>query len=90
MNIDEIAKEIVSSFSEEKYLEEKYTGWNRDTLIQKNLENKKQAIKKMLHQMDYDESMFSVVKRPYPVAKSLYFMLAEDSVSDEEKMWFIR
>ena len=27
MKIDEIAEEIVNSFSEEKRLEEKYTGW---------------------------------------------------------------
>ena len=45
MNIDEIAEEIVYSFSEEKYLDEKYTGSNRDTLLQKTRGYKKQAIK---------------------------------------------
>lgn len=90
MNIDEIAKEIVCSFSEEKNLDEKYTGSNRDTLLQETREYKKQAIKKMLHQMDYDESMFSVVKSPYTVAKSLYFMLTEDYLSDEDKMSAIK
>lgn len=90
MKIDEIAEEIVNSFSEEKRLEEKYTGWNRDTLIEGNREYKKKAIKKMLHQMDYDESMFSVVEQPYTVAKSLYIMLTEDSLSDEEKMSAIK
>ena len=46
MNIDEIAKEIVCSFLEEKNLDEKYTGSNRDTLLQETREYKKQAIKK--------------------------------------------
>lgn len=46
----------------------------------------RQETKKMLHQMDFDESMFSVVKRPYLVAKSLYFMLTQEYLSDEEKM----
>lgn len=85
MNIDEIAKEIVNQFSEEVYLNEKYTGWNRDTMLQKTREYKKQVIKKMLVQIDIDESMFCVVEHPYTVAKSLYFMLTEDFLSDEEK-----
>lgn len=46
----------------------------------------KQETKKMLHQMNYNENMFSVVKRPYTVAKSLYFMLTQEYLSDEEKM----
>ena len=90
MNIDEIAEEIVNQFSEEVYLEKKYTGWNRDTLLQNTREYKKKATKKMLQKMDYDESMFSVVEHPYMVAKSLYFMLTEDFLSDEEKMSAIK
>ena len=86
MNIDEIAEDVVNQFSEEVYLYEKYTGWNRDTLLQSTREDKRQAIKEMLHQMDYDEGMFSVVEHPYTVAKSLYLMLTEDSLSDEEKI----
>lgn len=89
MNIDEIAEDIVNEFSEERYLET-YTGWNRDSLLQSTLERKKQAIKKMLHQIDYDESRFSVVKNPYTVAKSLYFILTEDTLSDEEIMSTIK
>lgn len=50
----------------------------------------KQETKKMLHQMDYDESMFSVVKRPYLVAKSLYFMLTQEYLSDEQQMSTIK
>lgn len=50
----------------------------------------KQETKKMLHQMDFDESMFSVVKRPYMVAKSLYFMLTQEYLSDEEQMSTIK
>lgn len=50
----------------------------------------RQETKKMLHQMDFDESMFSVVKRPYLVAKSLYFMLTQEYLSDEEKMSTIK
>ena len=50
----------------------------------------KQETKKMLHQMDFDESMFSVVKYPYLVAKSLYFMLTQEYLSDEEKMSTIK
>ncbi|MBR5831707.1 MAG: hypothetical protein IKY79_03740 [Bacteroidales bacterium] len=84
MNIDEIAEEIVFSFWDEKHLEE-YSGSNRDSLLQRIQETKKQAIKNMLYQMHYEESMFSVVERPYIVAKSLYFMLTEESLSDEEK-----
>lgn len=80
MNIDKIAEEIVNQYLEEVYLDEKYTGKNRDAMLQSTREYKKQAIKKMLHQMDYDESMFSVVEHPYTVAKSLYFMLTEDSL----------
>ena len=40
----------------------------------------------MLHQIDYGRSMFTVVKRPYTVAKSLYFMLTQDYLSKEEQI----
>lgn len=83
MNIDEIAEEIVRLFGEEEYLK-KYAGSFRDLLLQRTQEAKKQSIKNMLYQMHYYESMFSVVKRPYIVAKSLYFMLTEESLSDAE------
>lgn len=46
----------------------------------------KEATKFMLHKMKHHEGMFSVVKRPYIVAKSLYFMLTEDYLSSEEQM----
>lgn len=55
-----------------------------------NNEMLKQETKKMLHQMDYDESMFSVVKRPYLVAKSLYFMLTQDYLTEDEQMSTIK
>lgn len=42
--------------------------------------------KDMLQEMKYYESMFSVVKRPCMVAKSLYFMLTEDYLSVDEQM----
>lgn len=46
----------------------------------------KETTKFMLHKMRHHESMFSVVNRPYIVAKSLYFMLTEDYLSTEEQM----
>ena len=46
----------------------------------------KETTKFMLHKMKYHEDMFSVVKRPYIVAKSLYFMLTEDDLSTENQM----
>lgn len=49
-------------------------------------EQLKEATKFMLHKMKHHEGMFSVVKRPYIVAKSLYFMLTEDYLSSEEQM----
>lgn len=42
--------------------------------------------KEMLHKMKHCESMFSVVKHPYLVAKSLYFMLTEDYLSVDDQM----
>ena len=42
--------------------------------------------KEMLHKMKHYESMFSVVKRPYLVAKSLYFILTEDYLSVDDQM----
>ena len=56
---------------------------NNDTLM-------KQETKKMLHQIEYDESMFSVVKKPFLVSKSLYFMLTQEYLSDEEQMSAIK
>lgn len=85
MDIDEIATEIVGLYWDEEELED-YTGSNRDSLLQSTQDEKKQAIEEMLHQMDINESMFSVVEHPYTVAKSLYFMLTEDYLSDEEKV----
>lgn len=45
-----------------------------------------ETTKFMLHKMKHHEGMFSVVKRPYIVGKSLYFMLTEDYLSTEEQM----
>lgn len=51
-----------------------------------NNEMLKVDTKQMLHKMKHYESMFSVVKRPYFVAKSLYFMMSEDYLSVDEQM----
>lgn len=40
----------------------------------------------MLNKIDRDENMFSIVKRPYIVAKSLYFMMTEDFLSEDEQI----
>ncbi len=50
-----------------------------DTMFKENTKN-------MLHQIRYYESMFSVVKFPYLVAKSLYYILTEDNLTVEEQM----
>lgn len=50
----------------------------------------KETGKLMLHKMKHHEGMFSVVKRPYIVAKSLYFMLTEDYLSTEEQMSVVK
>jgi len=50
----------------------------------------KEETKEMLRQINYYESLFSVVKRPYLVAKSLYFMLTEDYLSEENQMSVIK
>lgn len=50
----------------------------------------KETTKFMLNKMKHHEGMFSVVKRPYIVAKSLYFMLTEDYLSTEEQMSAIK
>ena len=50
----------------------------------------KEKTKEMLRQINYYESLFSVVKRPYLVAKSLYFMLTEDYLSEENQMSVIK
>ena len=67
MKIDDVAKEIVSSFN---------TG---DAVM---LERETQY---MLSLIKHEEDMFSVVKCPYLVAKSLYFMLTEDFLSVDEQ-----
>ena len=46
----------------------------------------KVGTKEMLHKMKHYESMFSVVKHPYLVAKSLYFILTEDYLSVDEQI----
>lgn len=51
-----------------------------------NNEMLKVDTKEMLHKMKHYESMFSVVKHPYLVAKSLYFMLTEDYLSVDDQM----
>ena len=44
----------------------------------------------MLHQIEYYESRFSVVKHPYLVAKSLYFMLTEDYLTEDNQVSCIK
>lgn len=51
-----------------------------------NDEKLKIDTKEMLFEMKHYESMFSVVKSPSIVAKSLYFMLTEDYLSIDEQM----
>lgn len=46
----------------------------------------KDETKNMLFQINNYESMFSIVKQPYLVAKSLYFMLTEDYLSKDNQM----
>ena len=46
----------------------------------------KDETKNMLFQINNYESMFSIVKQPYLVAKSLYFMLTEDYLSTDNQM----
>lgn len=46
----------------------------------------REETKKMLYIMNNEESMFSIVKQPYLVAKSLYFMLTEDFLSEDDQM----
>lgn len=46
----------------------------------------KQWTKLMLLKIRKEESMFSVVRNPYLVAKSLYFMLTEDCLSEDDQM----
>lgn len=55
-----------------------------------NYEMLKNDTKEMLHKMKFDESMFSVVKHPYLVAKSLYFMLTEDYLSVDDQMSVVK
>ena len=50
----------------------------------------KKGAKYMLYKINKEECMFSVVKRPYLVAKSLYFMLTEDYLSEDEQISCIK
>ena len=50
----------------------------------------KEETKEMLRQINYYESMFSIVKCPYLVAKSLYFMLTQDYLSEENQISIIK
>jgi hypothetical protein len=50
----------------------------------------KDEAKEMLRQINYYESMFSIVKHPFLVAKSLYFMLTEDYLSEDNQMSVIK
>lgn len=77
---------------------EKVTDTGIDKIAQKvvlafNTENAqmlKEETKEMLRQINYYESMFSIVKHPFLVAKSLYFMLTEDYLSEENQMSVIK
>jgi len=46
--------------------------------------------KKMLRIINSDEHSFAVVRQPYLVAKSLYFMLTEDFLNEEEQASVIK
>ena len=50
----------------------------------------KMKTKDMLRQINSNESMFSVVQHPYLVAKSLYFMLTEDYLTEDEQISVIK
>lgn len=50
----------------------------------------KNETKNMLFQIKNYESMFSVVRRPYLVAKSLYFMLTEDYLTEDNQISCIK
>lgn len=50
----------------------------------------KEETKEMLRQIKYYESLFSVVKHPYLVAKSLYFMLTEDYLTEDNQISVIK
>ena len=58
--------------------------------IAENAQMLRQETKKMLCQIDINEFMFSAVKRPYLVAKSLYFMLTEDCLTEDEQMSVVK
>ena len=55
-----------------------------------NAQMLKEETREMLRQINYYESMFSIVKHPFIVAKSLYFMLTEDYLSEENQMSVIK
>ena len=57
------------------------TSFNKDDAI-----SLKENTKNMLRQINNNESMFSIVKNPYTVAKSLFFMLTEDYLTQKEQM----
>lgn len=50
----------------------------------------KDATMNMLSEIKIDESMFSIVREPYLVAKSLYFMLTQDYLTIEEQTSVIK
>lgn len=51
-----------------------------------NSEMLKKETQNMVFQIKNYESMFSVVRKPYLVAKSLYFMLTEDYLSEDNQI----
>ena len=55
-----------------------------------NAQMLKEETKEMLRQINYYENIFSVVKHPYLVAKSLYFILTEGFLSEENQMSVIK
>lgn len=50
----------------------------------------KDATMNMLSEIKIDEGMFTVVRKPYLVAKSLYFMLTQDYLTSEEQTSVIK
>ncbi len=50
----------------------------------------KEGTKEMLRQIKHYESLFSVVINPYIVAKSLYFMLTEDYLTENDQISVIK
>lgn len=50
----------------------------------------KEGVQDMIRQIKYEESMFSIVSQPYLVAKSLYFMLTEDYLKEDNQISSIK